>query len=96
MEEEALKESLLNAKEYIKTLSINEKSLKSISFSISEEKKEFIVYFTWKKENYDNFYSDRDNFRESVKSYMKSIFFSLNFTKSNPAKYTFYLRNVQK
>ena len=92
MEGLTLKEIFEEAKVYIKNLANDERSLKSISFSVSEEKKEFIVYFTWKKDNYDSFYADRDIFRENIKNYMKSVFFHLNLLKSNPSKYTFNFR----
>ena len=73
---------------YIKQLALKEKSIKSISFSTNE--KELIVYFTWKQDNYNSFYEERNIFRENVKNYLinqKYLFFKR--LKSNSNKYTF-------
>lgn len=78
-------------KNYIKNLAKGEQSLKSISFSINEEGKEFICYFTWKQEFYNKFFVERDIFRNNVISYLSKYGYKLNKKKSNSAKYTFSL-----
>lgn len=76
-------------KNYIKNLAKDEISLKSISFSVNEKGKELICYFTWKKELYNQFFKERDIFRNNVISYLAKYGYKLNKKKSNPAKYLF-------
>lgn len=76
-------------KNYIKNLAKEEVSLKSISFSTNEETKEFVCYFTWKKELYNKFFKERDIFRNVVISYLAKYGYKLNKKKSNPSKYLF-------
>lgn len=76
-------------KNYIKNLAKDEYSLKSISFSVNEQDKIFIIYFTWKREEYKKYFKERDIFRTNIKSYLKKYGYKLNIKKSNPAKYVF-------
>lgn len=86
-----MKEVCEKLKLEIKSLIKEESSyLKSISFSIMENSKEFIIYFTWKKDNFDNYFDERDSFRNVVKNLVENNHLYFNKTKSNLAKYTFY------
>lgn len=64
--------------------------LKSISFSIMENSKEFIIYFTWKRDNFDDYFDERDSFRNTIKNLVENYHLFFNGKKSNLAKYTFY------
>ena len=88
-EEKRVEIKMESLKNYIKDLAKNEVSLKSISFSINEENKEFVIYFTWLKESYNKFFVERDIFRNNVLTYLSKYGFKLNKKKSNPAKYIF-------
>lgn len=68
------------------------KIIKSISFSQSEEKREFVIFFTWLKEGYEENYQERDILRNCVKSLVTSNNFAFNLKKSTPAKYIFKLK----
>ena len=76
-------------KAYIKNLAKDEKSLKSISFSSNEEKKEFICYFAWQQELYSKFFVERDIFRKQIISYLEKYGYRLNKRNSTAAKYVF-------
>ena len=78
-------------KEEIKELAKDEKSLRSISFSVLEKNKEFTCYFTWKKEDYDNYNPERFHFRNLIKSVCKKYFFKFNLKKSTSNKFIFNL-----
>ena len=68
-----MKEVCEKLKLEIKSLIKEESSyLKSISFSIMENSKEFIIYFTWKKDNFDNYFDERDSFRNVVKNLVEN------------------------
>lgn len=79
-------------KEYIKILSKNEECIKSISFSISDEKKEFIIYFAWNRENYEDLSNERTIFRENIKAFIKVKGLTLNIIQSNSARLVFQFR----
>lgn len=91
-----VKEILALAKDEIKERSTYEESLKSISFTINEEKKSLIVYFAWNKDKYDDFYKERDIFRKLIISMLKTFHLFLNRSKSTPAKYYFYYKDEIK
>lgn len=76
-------------KNYIKNLAKDEKSLKSISFSYNEEKKEFTCWFAWQQEFYSKFFVERDIFRKQIISYMEKYGYKLNKRNSTAAKYVF-------
>lgn len=76
-------------KNYIKNLAKDEVSLKSISFSVNEEKKEFICYFAWQQEFYNKYFVERDIFRKQIISYMEKYGYKLNKKHSTAAKYIF-------
>lgn len=86
---EEKKISFDSLKNFLRNLSKNENSLKSISFSVNTEEKELICYFAWKQEGYNDFFVERDIFRKNIISYMQKYGFKLNKKKSNPAKYIF-------
>lgn len=89
-----MKEVCEKLKLEIKSLIKEESSyLKSISFSIMENSKEFIIYFTWKKDNFDNYFDERDSFRNVVKNLVENNHLYFNKIKSNLAKYTFYWKS---
>lgn len=76
-------------KNYIKNLAKEEISLKSISFSVNEENKEFICYFAWQKEFYNKYFVERDIFRKQIISYLSKYGYKLNKKHSTAAKYVF-------
>lgn len=80
-------------KNYIKNLTKNESCLKSISFSFNEENREFICYFAWQQNLYNQFFVERDIVRKNVISYLNKYNFCLNKKKSSASKYVF---NEQK
>lgn len=96
MKKEIITEDIFNEiKTKIKKISEKEKKcLRSISFSTYIDKKEIIIYFTWNKERYDNYYKDRDIFRNNIKEYLNSKHFYLNVKESNSARYNFYYRYI--
>ena len=76
-------------KNYIKNLAKDEKSLKSISFSYNEDKKEFICYFAWQQEFYNKYFIERDVFRKQIISYLEKYGYRLNKRVSTASKYVF-------
>lgn len=76
-------------KSYIKNLAKDEISLKSISFSCNEEKKEFICYFAWQQEFYNKYFVERDIFRKQIISYLSNYGYKLNKKVSTASKYVF-------
>jgi len=76
-------------KDKVRNLAQEEESLKSISFSIIEEKSEFVIYFTWKKENYNIYNKERMIFRNVIKNICKSYYFFFNIQKSTSSKFIF-------
>lgn len=89
MTENNFKEQTEIIKGTVKDLAKNETSLKSISFSLIEDKLEFVIYFTWEKENYTNFNTERKLFRDNVKHICKSYYFLFNIQKSTSSKFIF-------
>lgn len=81
-------------KNYIKNLAKDEKSLKSISFSNNEDKKELICYFAWQREFYNNYFIERDIFRKQIISYLEKYGFKLNKKYSTAAKYVFCKQEI--
>lgn len=88
METSNKNKNFISYKNYIKNLANSEISIKSISFSISEDN-EFIIYFTWKQNEYNQYYVERDNFRKLVKSYLINRGFCFNAKSSTSTKYIF-------
>ena len=76
-------------KNYIKNLAKDENSLKSISFSCNEEKKEFTCYFAWQQEFYNKYFIERDIFRKQIISYLEKYGYKLNKKNSTASKYVF-------
>ena len=77
-------------KKTIKDLLKTEKCLKSLSFSIQGEEREFIIYFAWNKDPESVYQSsERIALKEKIKLYMKSLHFVLNPIKSTDAKFVF-------
>lgn len=89
MAEEQKEIKIESLKNYIKNLAKDEISIKSISFSVNEEAKELVCYFTWKQEFYNKYFVERDIFRKNIISYLSKYGYKLNKKKSNAAKYTF-------
>ena len=91
METDIKKENIKvdSLKNYLKNLAKDEKSLKSISFSVNEENKEFTCYFAWQQEFYSKYFIERDIFRKQIISYLEKYNYRLNKKKSTPAKYVF-------
>ena len=88
-ESKEVKIKIDSLKNYIKNLAKDEISLKSISFSVNEEKKEFVCYFAWKLELYSKYFVERDNFRKQIISYLNKYGYKLNKKHSTAAKYVF-------
>lgn len=91
LEKETKKEIKIDSlKSYIKNLAKEEISLKSISFSFNEDKKEFICYFAWQQELYNKYFIERDNFRKQIISYLSNYGYKLNKKNSTASKYIFH------